>query len=484
MPTTFESFLLAKLPKASQTGFDLPLEALGKTNPKYAFQPHIVQWSLRCGRAGIYASYGKGKTFMQLKWADAVAKHTGDRILILAPLAVAEQTVQEGGKFGVRIEYAESGDEALKSTSPIIITNYDRLDKFEPAIEQGHFKYPALDESSILKNWTGKNKQQLCEYFKGAQFKTCYSALPAPNSPLEWQGQAEFLEIDGWDSMLTRYFVRNSMKAGDYKLKPHSARDFWLWVSSWAVCLQHPSDLGFSDEGWQLPTLNSFTHNVAVNHADTWGEQIEKNGQLQLIRSATQSATTVHVEQRRNALLLAQKAAEIVEAEPNETWQIWCFTDYESEALEECVFGLTTLKGSETRQRKKQKLVDYSNGKIQRFCTKPEIAGLGMNWQHCHKVIFIMGSSYSFEQYHQALHRNYRNGQEHEVDVHLVFAETAGNVRSTLARKQLQYEVQQQGFRQAVQTMRLVHQAGLKLDDYEPQIEMNIPNWLVNKEAA
>ncbi len=480
----YSDFLQAKLSTASQTGFEVNPQWLGKTEPKYAFEPHIVQWSLRCGRAGVYASYGKGKTWMQLKWADCVAKHTSDRVLVLAPLAVAEQTVQEGEKFGVRVEYAESGDEALKSTSPIIITNYDRLDKFESAIASGEFKYPALDESSVLKNWTGKNKQLLCEVFKGAQFKSCYSALPAPNSPLEWQGQAEFLEIDGWDTMLTRYFMRNSMKAGDYKLKPYSARDFWLWVASWAVCLQQPSDLGFSDEDWQLPALHTHEHVVAVNHAESWGEMVDRDGQLQLIRSATQSATTVHQEQRRNAMLLAQKVAEIVEAEPNETWQLWCFTDYESEALEECVFGLTTLKGSETRQRKKQKLVDYSNGKIQRFCTKPEIAGLGMNWQHCHKVVFVMGSSYSFELYHQALHRNYRNGQEHEVDVHLVFAETAGNVRSTLARKQLQYEVQQQGFRQAVQIMRLAHQDSLKLDDYDPQIPMAIPQWLTQKAAA
>ncbi|MBW4580624.1 MAG: hypothetical protein KME42_13755 [Tildeniella nuda ZEHNDER 1965/U140] len=144
--TDYNTFLNAKLSTASQTGFEVNPEWLGTPEPKYAFQPHIVKWSLRCGRAGIYASYGKGKTYMQLKWADCVAKYTGDRVLILAPLAVAEQTVQEGEKFGIRVEYAESGDEALKSTSPIIITNYDRLDKFESAIASGEFSSAALDE--------------------------------------------------------------------------------------------------------------------------------------------------------------------------------------------------------------------------------------------------------------------------------------------------------------------------------------------------
>jgi len=479
----YQDFINSKFLLAKESGFDLPIDALNPESygEKYQFQPHIVQWQLRLGRSGCYANYGRGKTRMQLEWAKHTASYTDARTLILAPLAVAEQTVSEGEKFRIQVDYAESAATANRSKSSIIITNYDRLDKLEPVLSQ--FKAIALDESSILKNWTGKTKQFLCDWFKGFEFKSCYSALPAPNNPLEWQGQAEFLEIQGWDQLLTRFFIRNSMKAGDYKLKPHSRRDFWRWISSWAVCLNMPSDLGFSDEGWDLPPLNVVNHIIPVDHTMGLGEECDRDGQLTLIRTPSNSATTVHKEQKKNAALLARKVAEIIENEPDETWQIWTFTDYEVDELEKVIPGLTILRGSETRASKHKKLTGYSQGIYKRFSTKPEIAGLGMNWQHCHKVIFVMGSSYSFEQYHQALHRNYRNGQTEAVDVHRVFAETAGNVQSRLVEKEHEYKLQQIGFRQAVAEQKLIHCNGLKLDDYEPQVIMEIPSWAQSKTA-
>jgi hypothetical protein len=258
--------------------------------------------------------------------------------------------------------------------------------------------------------------------------------------------------------------------------------DFWGWISSWAVCLSMPSDLGFSDEGWLLPPLNLHNHVVAVDHSATWNE-CDRDGQMSLIRAPSLNATTIHKESRLNCGKIAAKVADIVAANPKETWVLWCFTDYESSALKAAIPDAIELKGSEKQTIKQSKLEAFTNGEIQILITKPEIAGLGLNWQHCHNQAFMMGTSYSFELYHQALHRLFRFGQEYAVETHLVYAETSGAVNQTIVRKERQYDAMQSALRDAIKLLQLSSHSRTGMDDYKPSQIMRVPSWLVSKSA-
>jgi hypothetical protein len=356
------------------------------------------------------------------------------------------------------------------------------LDRFDADVFVG----VVLDESGILKAYRGKTKEMLCDRFKATPYRLCLSALPAPNDWLELGNHAEFLGVMSSHVMIARWFRNDTMKAGGYVLRPHASDDYWQWVSSWAVCIAKPSDLGFSDEGWDMPPLQTSHHVVAVDHTATWGgdEFVEKSGQIPLIRSATLSATTIHKEMRLNVDEIAAKVAEIIAGDPeNESEIIWCFTDYEADALKQAVSGAIDLRGSESIQSKQSKLRGFTDGSIRILITKPEIAGLGLNWQHCAYQTFVMGSSYSFEQYHQALHRTYRFGQTRSVQNRLVYPETAGSVQAAINRKEMQFERMQNALRKAVRKSQLALHLSNPFDDYNPQVEMIVPVWMQSKSA-
>lgn len=322
---SYQDFVKSKVMRFEPKGFEVSIDSLNPENfgSKHQFQPHIIKWALERGCAAIFANYGFGKTRMQVSWANEVAKHENGRVLLLAPLAVASQTVKESESMGIDLAYCRSESET--GDRPLVITNYDMLKNFDPSKYIG----VVLDESSILKQYRGKTKEYLCSAFQDTPYRLCCSATPAPNDWLELGNHVEFLGITTSHLMISRWFRNDTMKAGGYTLKTHAAADFWEWVASWAVCLTLPSDLGFSDEGWLLPPLNTYYQTIEVDHTETWGELADKNGQLSLIRSASLSATETHSEMRRNVGRVANAIADLVSDAPNESWALWCFTNYE-----------------------------------------------------------------------------------------------------------------------------------------------------------
>jgi hypothetical protein len=473
---SYNQFLKSKATKHRPQGFNIDLELLNPESfgEKHQFQPHIIQWGLRLGRAALFAKYGTGKTRMQLEWANRVAIETGGKVLILAPLAVARQTANEAIAWGIPAIVCENQSQV--GDDSIVITNYDKLKNFTPS----EFVGVVLDESSILKQYRGKTKEYLCKSFENTKYKLCCSATPAPNDYMEILNHSEFLGVMTSHLALSRWFTNDTMAAGKYSLKTHAAEDFWGWVSSWAVCLSMPSDLGFSDEGWVLPPLNLHNHVIPVDHTATW-EEGDRDGQLSLIRSPSLNATTIHKEARLNCDNIAAKISEIVAVNPKEAWVLWCFTDYESAALKAAIPHAIELKGSELPKIKQSKLELFTNGEIQILITKPEIAGLGLNWQHAHHQAFMMGTSYSFELYHQALHRLYRFGQQFPVEVHLIYAETSGTVNRVIERKQSQYDAMQSALKEAVLKLQLSSHSRSGNDDYNPTQVLKVPSWLVSK---
>jgi superfamily II DNA or RNA helicase len=418
----YVDFVATKAPRVHEVGF-----TAGKLNKHlFDWQAQLVRWALRLGRAALFADCGLGKTLMQLEWANRVAKHSNGRVLVLAPLAVAGQTVREAERFGIpSVKYARNQDEA---DSRIVITNYERLDGFRADAFEG----VVLDESSILKSYMGKTKQAIVNAFAGTRFRLACTATPSPNDVMELGNHCEFLGVMSSHEMLTRWFINDTMTAGKYRLKGHAEEDFWRWVTSWAACLSGPQDLldaagkPFSDEAFRLPELRLVEHLVEVDQPEP------EEGQL--INVLVLTATTLHREMRRTSNQRAACAAELVNAEPNEPWVVWCHTDYEADALRAVLPGAVEVRGSQSAEEKERRLSAFSEGKTQVLITKPSLAGFGLNWQHCARMAFV-GLSYSFESFYQALRRSYRFGQQREVVAHVICARTEMGVRETLERK-------------------------------------------------
>lgn len=399
-------------------------------------------------------------TLQQLEWAKHVAQHTQKHVLILAPLAVAPQTVQEAKKLGMSVTYCESKADVKKlPLSTIPITNYDRLHKFDTDLFGG----VVLDESSILKNFTGATKNALLDAFKDTPFKLCCTATPSPNDHVELGNHAEFLDVMSSGDMLTRFFINDGAKAQNLRLKKHSVKDFWKWVTSWAVCLSHPRDLGdeYDMPDFDLPELKLIEHLVPVDQATL--QRAWDDGRL--LPDTHVSSTSHHKVKRDSLTSRIEKVKEVVNAiDETEPINIWCDTNYESDALQVAFPDGLEVRGSDKRQIKQKKLEQYSSGESRMIITKPKIAGLGLNWQHCTEPVFF-GVSFSFEMLHQALRRNYRFGVKKPINAHLIISESEGNVLTTIRQKQKQFVDMQTEMREAVK------QYGLFREDKRLQLE-------------
>ncbi|VTT98909.1 helicase domain-containing protein : DNA methylase OS=Synechococcus phage S-CBS3 GN=S-CBS3_gp40 PE=4 SV=1: N6_N4_Mtase [Gemmataceae bacterium] len=420
--TEYLSFIASKARAAEPAGFDcdpawLPAAMKGH-------QHEVALWALKLGRAAAFLERGLGKTLVSLGWGGAVARHTGRPVLYLCPLAVGPQTVREAAKFGVPgVALAASQGDV---TGPgVWVTNYQKLHKFDPAAFGGVI----LGESSILKNFTGRTKRDLCAAFAATPFRLCETATPAPNDHMELGNHSEFLGVMPANEMLTRWFINDLAHAGEYRLKGHAAADYWRWVASWACCLSKPSDLGYDDAGYDLPPLRVFEHVVKgdLSAADA------------LVNNQKLSASRMHAEMRKTAADRAAEVARLVAAEPDRAWLIWCNTDYEADALVAVVPGCVEVRGSHKDAVKEDRLTGFSEGRYLKLASKPSLCGHGMNWQHCSRMAF-MGLSYSWEQYHQALGRCWRYGQTEEVHAHVVCAETELEVLADIKRKQADAE--------------------------------------------
>lgn len=404
----YSEFLKAKEIVALPTG----IEPKGPLNAKlFPFQRDIVQWALRRGRAAIFADCGMGKTLMQLEWA----RHIPGKVLIAAPLAVAQQTVKEADKFGMECVYQRTGSAAEKIT----ITNYEMLANFDPAAYAGI----VLDESSILKAQDGKTRTEIIRSFARTPYRLACTATPAPNDYMELGNHAEFLGIMTMPEMLSMFFVHDGAETQKWRLKGHAEPVFWKWLASWSVMIRRPSDLGYEDGKFVLPPLRLHEHMVRAGESGEFLFPIQAST-LQERISARRGSIGERV----------AKCAELANKTPG-PWIIWCNLNTESEAATRAIKGAVEVRGSDSLEEKAERMMAFTRGKIRVLVTKPSIAGFGMNWQHCANVAFL-GLSDSYEQFYQAVRRCWRFGQKKPVDCHLIIADTEGAVLQNIKRKE------------------------------------------------
>lgn len=476
MNNDYHAFLASKRRTVQPTGFDVPADAI---NPKlFGFQRDIVRWALKLGKAALFEECGLGKTAQQLEFGRHVVSYTGKPVIIVAPLAVAHQTIAEGVKFGVDVTYCKTQAD-VPTGAPIVITNYDRLHLFNA----DHYAGVILDESSILKAYTGKTKQAILRMFADTPFKLACTATPAPNDHLELGNHAEFLNIMPSSEMIMRWFINDTMSAGNYRLKGHAAKDFWRWLTSWSVCLSQPGDLGaaYDMPGFDLPPLHIQEHLLNASAATIERTHVEG----MLIPDSNPSSTTLHKVKRESLSDRVGKAAELVRAvASDEAVIVWCDTDYEADALMKALPDALEVRGSHKTEVKEARLNAFSDRQVRLLITKPDIAGFGLNWQHCANQVFV-GVSYSFEKTYQALRRSYRFGQARAVNAHLIYAETEGNVLATLRSKQRQFAEMQLEMNAAMAEHGLFRDDSRRaLKDSAGTKPIYIPSWLVSKESA
>jgi hypothetical protein len=392
--------------------FDGP--TVGEIHPLlHPWQAEIVTWAAKVGRAAIWADTGLGKTVMQVEWARQVAP---DGIaLIVAPLAVCQQTVREAAKIDAQATYVRSGNGL---TSGIYVTNYEMVSQFDP--EQ--IAAVVLDEASILKQSDGKTRTMLIEHFRTVPYRLSCTATPAPNDPEELTNQAEFLGQMTRTHMLAAYFVHDDT---GWRLKGHARKPMVQWMSTWAVALRKPSDVGYPDTGYDLPGLDIVPELLPV--------EIEAEGQL----FATDLGGVGGRAAIRRQTLAARcaRAAELVAAEPDEPWLLWCGLNDEARRLADLIPDAVNVHGSWSAEEKAQALLDFADGKITRLITKPSIAAFGLNWQHCARMAFV-GLSDSYEAYYQAIRRCYRYGQARVVRAHVILSELESQIAANIARKE------------------------------------------------
>lgn len=461
----YTEFIRSKQRHNKPLGFEVDKDDLNRH--LFPWQRDVVQWSLKRGRAALFEECGLGKTLQQLVWAEHVVRHAGRPVVVHTPVGVRSQTKQEALKFHIGCP-VEVVDEPSEIVNGVNLVNYEKLHRFDPSVFGG----VVLDESSILKNFTGSTKRLLCEAYNTTPYRLACTATPAPNDHKELGNHADFLGIMPSNEMLSRWFINDTMKAGGYRLIKHAETDFWSWVASWAVCLSRPSDIGGDDTGFELPPLNIERHIVEPDEDDA------PDGFLFNVSGL--SATNIHQAKRLSCAARARKVAEIA-SHVTGPLLIWCETDYEADAVMEVVDGAVEVKGSHKESLKQDRLLGFAEGRIRVLVTKPTVAGFGMNWQHCNTMIFC-GLSFSFESFYQALRRCWRFLQLKAVTVHLVLADTEHALETTIARKDSDHRLMQAGMAKAMQAATL-EQLGIerKRDEYVATQPVRLPNWMEAK---
>jgi hypothetical protein len=460
---SYQDFLRTKALVAPVAGFKLRRTI--ESPHLFPFQADLTTWALRRGRAALFADTGLGKSRMQLMWAAQVAKRTKGRIIIFAPLAVSEQTVEEGAAIGVPVVYARS---LAESDAPILITNYEMRDHFDPAAFVG----VVLDESSILKSSDGETRTAMIDSFAATPYRLACTATPSPNDFTELGNHAEFLGVMRRTEMLAMFFAHDGGSTQDWYIKGHAREAFWRWVCSWAALVKRPSDIGYDDIGYDLPPLVMHEHRVAAT-----AEQARAHGLLF-------AAPAITLGEQRDARRASMKdrvrlAADVVASEPTESWMVWCELNAESEALTAAIHGAVEITGAMTPTEKRARMVDWLHGRSRVIVTKPSVAGFGVNAQHCARSLFV-GVSHSFEQWYQAVRRNWRFGQTREVHSHIIVAELEGAVLANLRRKEADAtKLADEMRRYTAATVRHnVRGAERETDAYEPTVTMTVPQWV------
>jgi len=456
----YRDFIENKKMKIITSGFDIDKSQINKM--LFSYQVDIVKWGLKKGKAALFSGTGTGKTAMQLEWANQVYKETGKNVLILAPLAVSQQTVREGLKFGIKVNICRKQEDVLPGLN---ITNYEILEHFKA----DEFIGIVLDESSILKSFNSKYKQLIIDMFKDTPYKLACTATPAPNDFVELGNHSEFLNILSRVEMLAMFFTHDGGETSKWKLKGHAEIRFWEWMATWAVVLEKPSDLGYSDEGFILPKLNM--HEIIVK-----SPIFQDGGQISLLPTMAQTLMERRQARRDSLNNRVQEAIKLIN---NEQWIVWCDLNVESEMLRKGIEGAIEVKGSDKDTHKVKSAIDFSNGDLKILVSKASIFGFGLNFQSCHNMIFV-GLSDSYEQLYQAIRRCWRFGQKEEVNVWIITSEAEGAVKANIERKEIESAkmiAEMVKHTQDILTKEIHGTINEKLD-YQPTIEMILPTWL------
>ncbi len=454
----YEEFISRKSLENVSAGF----EPSNIGNHLFDFQSSIVEWACKRGRAAIFADTGLGKTAMQTEWARQVAGHTGGQVLIVAPLCVAQQTVEESAKFGIDVQYVRSPSQ-IKSN--IVITNYEMLEHFDA----GDFAGVVLDESSILKSHSSKTRAIITEMFSRTPYRLSCTATPSPNDHMELGNQAEFLGVMTSVEMLAMFFVHDGGDTSQWRLKGHGKTRFWEWMATWSICIRNPADLGFDGARYKLPGLVMHQHIVeAPDPLDG-----------QLFAGIAQTLTERRDAKRKSMAERIQLTADLVNGHDRPAI-VWCHLNDESKALAAAIPDAVEVTGSMTLDEKERAIMAFTHGEKRVLVSKASICGFGMNWQHCHDMVFA-GLDDSYESFYQAIRRCHRFGQAHVVDVHLVSAESEGAVKANLERKQQQADDMAQSMVDHMReiTTKAIRGVTMEKSDYKREIAQG-KGWTVH----
>lgn len=453
----YQDFINGKSFRHVDAGFDVD----SLPYPLFDYQAPIVQWALRRGKAAIFADTGLGKTIMQLAWANEVSIRTGNPVLMLAPLAVSDQTIAEGIKYGIHVEKANAGADFFGQG--LYITNYEQLHKFSP--EQ--FSGIVLDESSILKGMDGRRRKEITEFGIHIPYRLSCTATPSPNDFMELGTQAEFLGIMSQIEMLAMFFIHDGGDVSKWRLKGHGQAKFFEWLATWAVVIRSPSDLGFDGSSHELPDLAYHSHIVETTPEDCLF--VEPAQGLQDRNKARKDSVDERV----------AVAAKIANGMTGQVL-IWCHLNDESDKLKNAINDAVEVKGADKPEHKRDSLIGFANNDVRILVSKPKIAGFGMNWQNCNQMIFV-GLSDSWESYYQAIRRCWRFGQTKPVHVHIVSADTEGAVVENIRRKDINNKVLGEAMVNHMKTMmeKEIFSAATEKTEYNPQIKMELPEWLI-----
>lgn len=413
----YEKFLAEKRVSARPVGFNTsyPINEI-----LFSFQKDIVQWALRKGRAAVFADCGLGKGLIQIEWAWHVHRYTSQPVLVLAPLAVAPQTVREAEKLGLQITICESQDDV---TSGLNVTNYEKLHRFSPEVFGGI----VLDESSILKSFDGTTRKAITEFARNIYYRLACTATPAPNDLIELTNHAEFLDVMSGKEIIALFFTQDGNTTHNWRLKGHAKRDFWKWLASWSVAMRRPSDLGYEDGLFVLPKLK--VEQITVDSPILNGKLFVDEAKTLTERRAAKKDS---LESR-----VAATAELVNSCQPEKQWLVWCNLNIEADALKKAIPDAVEVHGNHSEEYKRNAVTDFISGKIRVLISKPSMFGFGLNLQCCSRMVFV-GLSDSFEQLYQGTRRCWRFGQTEEVESYHIVSEAEGSIVTNLQRKEAQ----------------------------------------------
>lgn len=445
MKETYEDFISSKVVTASYSGFDLDPETLHPC--LFPHQRDIVRWAVKGGCRAVFASFGLGKTRMAIEIARKILNKEGGRALFIAPLGVRQEfTRKDGPAMGVDIQYIRQTDEA--TPEGYFITNYERVRLGD--VDPNVFTVVLLDEASVLRSTGSDTFEVFMHHVKSVKYRFVFTATPSPNRYLELINYAHFLGVMDRGQALTRFFKRDSQKAGNLKIHPHKQREFWYWLCSWAIMLYRPSDLGYSDEGYSLPEMKVYWHEIPADHTKAW-DMVDDDGQRLLLKHEAVGITEGAKVKRETMPARIEKMKQVIaDFGPDANWLLWHHLEQEREQLEKQIPESVSVYGKLELEEREQRIIDFSDGKIQFLNTKPELTGSGCNFQHaCSRNVFV-GVNYEFNDFIQAIHRTYRFQQKNEVEVHIIHSEEERSIVAELKKKWAQHDELQQKMREIV----------------------------------